>query len=93
MATLEEMHELRAKLAEAEFPDDSLGLIAVCDHSGKIMFTATAGGKLHPNIEPDQAHRLFNQMAVALAARVADIFTHTGDVGELENELKSGTLQ
>lgn len=93
MATLEEMHALREYLAGADFPDDSLGLIAVCDHTGKIMFTATAGGKQHPEIDPEQAHRLFNQMAVALAARVADIFTHTGDVGELENELRDGTLQ
>lgn len=93
MATLEEMHALRAYLAAVDFPADSLGLMAVCDHTGKIMFTATGGGVEHENIDPETAHKLFNQMAVALAARVADIFTHTGDVGELENELRKETLQ
>ena len=93
MATLEEMHALREYLAGYDFPPDSLGLIAVCDHTGKIMFTAVAGGKEHDNIDPEHAHKLFNQMAVAVSARVADLFTHSGDIGALENELKGNTLQ
>ena len=93
MATLEEMHMLREQLASIVFPPDSLGLIAVCDHTGKIMFTAIAGGNEHDNITPEHAHVLFNRMAVATSARVADVFTHTGDVASLENELKGNTLQ
>ena len=95
MATLEQMHALREALAAVDFPEDSVGVIAICDHTGDVMFTATCGGKKHPSIDTPLAHNLFNKMCVAISHRVGGIFTEVGDAEELDQYLaaRQGTLQ
>jgi len=87
MATAEEMRKLREAFEAIEFPPGSMGIVAICDESGKMMFSSPCG---HVSTTGESAYSLFAKLVLAAASRVAEIFTRSTDIDYVE---RKGNLQ
>lgn len=93
MATLEEMEELRNALSNVQFPPNSLGIMVICDSTGRIMFTSLSCAEQHDELSAETIHGHYNRMAVAACHRVVETFNYFAQPGALEEELSRNTLQ